>query len=99
MPETIPQLENQRVQGVQQIAGLGDFRRGDVLPLHPAPKAPQHFLELPRGPFRHESPRAKTAELPLLARSPVVLRRFRLPLNFDFEIGIVFLAEFEQCLR
>jgi hypothetical protein len=30
MPETIPQLENQRVQVVQQIAGLGDFRRGSI---------------------------------------------------------------------
>jgi len=30
MPETLPQLEKQRVQIVQDIAGLGDFRRGSV---------------------------------------------------------------------
>ena len=30
MAETIPQLENQRVQVVQEIAGLGDFRRGSI---------------------------------------------------------------------
>jgi hypothetical protein len=28
--KTIPQLENQRVQVVQEIAGLGDFRRGSI---------------------------------------------------------------------
>ncbi len=30
MVETIPQLENQRVQVVQEITGLGDFRRGSI---------------------------------------------------------------------
>jgi len=30
MPETLPQLESQRVQVVQKIAGLGDFRRGSI---------------------------------------------------------------------
>src|SRR5271166_5440784 len=30
MAESIPQLENQRVQVVQEIAGLGDFRRGSI---------------------------------------------------------------------
>jgi hypothetical protein len=30
MPETLPQLENQRSQVVQGIAGLGDFRRRSV---------------------------------------------------------------------
>ena len=30
MPETLPQLEKQRVQMVQDIAGLGDFRRGSI---------------------------------------------------------------------
>ena len=30
MAETIPQLENQRVQVLQEIAGLGDFRRGSI---------------------------------------------------------------------
>ena len=30
MPETLPQLEKQRVQVVQDIAGLGDFRRGSI---------------------------------------------------------------------
>lgn len=30
MAETIPQLEDQRVQVVQEIAGLGDFRRGSI---------------------------------------------------------------------
>ena len=30
MAETIPQLQNQRVQVVQEIAGLGDFRRGSI---------------------------------------------------------------------
>ena len=30
MPETVPQLENQRVQVVQKMAGLGDFRRGSI---------------------------------------------------------------------
>ena len=30
MAETIPQLENQRVQVVHEIAGLGDFRRGSI---------------------------------------------------------------------
>ena len=30
MPETLPQLESQRVQVVQEMAGLGDFRRGSI---------------------------------------------------------------------
>ena len=30
MSETLPQLETQRVQVVQEIAGLGDFRRGSI---------------------------------------------------------------------
>jgi hypothetical protein len=30
MPETLPQLEKQRVEVVQEIAGLGDFRRGSI---------------------------------------------------------------------
>jgi hypothetical protein len=30
MAETIPQLENRRVQVVHEIAGLGDFRRGSI---------------------------------------------------------------------
>jgi len=30
MTETLPQLENQRAQTVQAIAGLGDFRRGSI---------------------------------------------------------------------
>jgi len=30
MPETLPQLETQRVQVVQEIAELGDFRRGSI---------------------------------------------------------------------
>jgi len=30
MAETIPQWEKQRVQVVQEIAGLGDFRRGSI---------------------------------------------------------------------
>ena len=30
MPETLPQLEKQRVQVVEQMAGLGDFRRGSI---------------------------------------------------------------------
>ena len=30
MAETLPQLETQRVQVVQEIAGLGDFRRGSI---------------------------------------------------------------------
>ena len=30
MPETLPQLETQRLQVVQEIAGLGDFRRGSI---------------------------------------------------------------------
>ena len=30
MPETLPQLEKQRVEVVQEIAGLGDFRRGSL---------------------------------------------------------------------
>ncbi len=30
MPETLPQLEKRRVQVVQDIAGLGDFRRGSI---------------------------------------------------------------------
>ena len=30
MPETLPQLEKQRAQVVQDIAGLGDFRRGSI---------------------------------------------------------------------
>lgn len=30
MAETLPQLENQRTQVVQSIAGLGDFRRGSI---------------------------------------------------------------------
>ncbi len=30
MAVTIPQLEDQRVQVVQEIAGLGDFRRGSI---------------------------------------------------------------------
>ena len=30
MAESVPQLENQRVQVVQEIAGLGDFRRGSI---------------------------------------------------------------------
>jgi hypothetical protein len=30
MPESLPQLENQRVQVVQKIAGLRDFRRGSI---------------------------------------------------------------------
>jgi hypothetical protein len=30
MPETLPQLEVQRAQVVQEIAGLGDFRRGSI---------------------------------------------------------------------
>lgn len=30
MPQTIPHLEKQRVQVVQEIAGLGDFRRGSI---------------------------------------------------------------------
>jgi hypothetical protein len=30
MVETLPQLENQRAQVVQGIAGLGDFRRGSI---------------------------------------------------------------------
>ena len=30
MPDTLPQLEKQRVEVVQEIAGLGDFRRGSI---------------------------------------------------------------------
>jgi hypothetical protein len=30
MPDTLPQLEKQRAQVVQDIAGLGDFRRGSI---------------------------------------------------------------------
>jgi hypothetical protein len=30
MAETLPQLETQRLQVVQEIAGLGDFRRGSI---------------------------------------------------------------------
>ena len=30
MPETLPQLEKQRVEVVEEIAGLGDFRRGSI---------------------------------------------------------------------
>jgi len=30
MPETIPQLEDQRAEVAQQIARLGDFRRGSI---------------------------------------------------------------------
>jgi len=30
MPETLSQLEKQRVQVVQDMAGLGDFRRGSI---------------------------------------------------------------------
>jgi len=30
MPETLPQLEKQRAQVVQDMAGLGDFRRGSI---------------------------------------------------------------------
>jgi hypothetical protein len=30
MANTLPQLETQRVQVVQEIAGLGDFRRGSI---------------------------------------------------------------------
>src|SRR5215472_4849825 len=30
MPETLPQLEKQRAQVVQDIAGLGDSRRGSI---------------------------------------------------------------------
>jgi len=30
MSETLPQLEKQRAQVVQDIAGLGDFRRGSI---------------------------------------------------------------------
>lgn len=30
MSETLPQLEKQRVQVVEAIAGLGDFRRGSI---------------------------------------------------------------------
>jgi len=30
MAETLPQLEKQRVQVVEEIAGLGDFRRGSI---------------------------------------------------------------------
>jgi len=30
MPETLSQLESQRVQVVQKIVGLGDFRRGSI---------------------------------------------------------------------
>ena len=30
MSETLPQLETQRVQVVQEMAGLGDFRRGSI---------------------------------------------------------------------
>ncbi len=30
MPGTLPQLESQRVQVVQKMAGLGDFRRGSI---------------------------------------------------------------------
>ena len=30
MAKTIPELENQRVEVVQEIAGLGDFRRGSI---------------------------------------------------------------------
>ena len=30
MPETLPQLEKQRAQVVEDIAGLGDFRRGSI---------------------------------------------------------------------
>jgi hypothetical protein len=30
MVETLPQLETQRLQVVQEIAGLGDFRRGSI---------------------------------------------------------------------
>ena len=30
MPETLPQLEKQRGEVVQEIAGLGDFRRGSI---------------------------------------------------------------------
>ncbi len=33
MAETLPQLENQRVQVVQEIVGLGDFRRGSITSL------------------------------------------------------------------
>ncbi|MGH9438026.1 MAG: DUF6788 family protein [Terriglobia bacterium] len=33
MAETIPQLEDQRTQVVQEIAGLGDFRRGSITSL------------------------------------------------------------------
>jgi hypothetical protein len=30
MTESLPQLENERAQVVQEIAGLGDFRRGSI---------------------------------------------------------------------
>ena len=30
MTDTLPQLETQKVQVVQEIAGLGDFRRGSI---------------------------------------------------------------------
>ncbi len=30
MPATLPQLEEQRVEVVQDIARLGDFRRGSI---------------------------------------------------------------------
>ena len=30
MPETLPQLEKQRAQVVQETRGLGDFRRGSI---------------------------------------------------------------------
>jgi len=30
LPETLPQLEKQRGEVVQEIAGLGDFRRGSI---------------------------------------------------------------------
>jgi hypothetical protein len=30
MPDTLPQLEKQRVEVVQEIGGLGDFRRGSI---------------------------------------------------------------------
>jgi len=30
MPETLLQLESQRIEVVQKIAGLGDFRRGSI---------------------------------------------------------------------
>jgi hypothetical protein len=30
MPETLPELETQRAQVLQKMAGLGDFRRGSI---------------------------------------------------------------------